>query len=297
MCSHAQNLLANGGFETYSSLPTNYGQSNLATGWGNVNGNYSGSPYGSPDYAHALGFNGGSFAPLPAVEGNGQMGFTAWHSSLQDFREYISYGIPAPLTPGTTYHVGFYLSGGSTSSIYTYGCDHIGLMFSTGPLNQSQSGPIDAEPQLEITEVADLNGIWQYYEFSFTASEAFQHLTIGNFRHDSGTTTTPDGSIGAYYFIDDISVAAAGPDGLAEGAGGAYAVFPNPTAGALTITSERDLSDAVIMVRDAAGQEVMRQRGVAAVSMPLDLGALPAGRYTVSIRTAAGTRSYRVMKR
>jgi len=40
---------------------------------------------------------------------------------------------------------------------------------------------------------------------------------------------------------------------------------------------------------------VLRQRGLAAVSMPLDLSALPAGCYTVSIRTGGATRSYQVL--
>lgn len=292
---YAQNLLANGGFEIYSSLPTNYGQSDLATGWSNVNGNYSGSPFGSPDYAHALGFNGGSFAPLPAPEGDGQMGFTAWHSNLQDFREYISCGTITPLVPGTTYNVSFYLSGGGTNSIYTYGCDHVGLVFSTITLNQSQSEVIDAEPQIEIADVADLSGLWQYYSFSFTPTEPYQRITIGNFRLDSETTTTAEGTIGAYYFIDGISVAPAGAVGLDGTSGGTYALFPNPSTGMITITSPRDLSDASIIVTDAAGQEVLRQRGLAAVSMPLDLSALPAGCYTVSIRTGGATRSYQVL--
>jgi len=296
--AHAQNLLANGSFESYSTLPSGYGESYLAIGWGNVNGNYAGSPFGSPDYAHALGFNGGSFAPLTAAEGQAQMGFTAWHSSLQDFREYVSCGLSSPLVPGATYQVNFFLSSGDVGSIYTFGCDHVGITFSVGPLNQSQSEVINAEPQCEITEVASLSGIWQQYQFSFTPAQAFDRLTIGNFRTDSETSTTITGSLGAYYFIDNISVTQVGAAGQAENDRSAPRLIgPNPTDGPITITAEGDMSNTVVTVLNMAGQEMVSQRGPASRSMSIDLGTFPAGQYAVNVRTPEGTRTHRVTRR
>src|SRR5690606_25879104 len=60
----AQNLVPNPGFESYSSLPGNYGQYYLAIGWSNVNNNTTGPPYGSPDYFHTSGGLGTYFGQI-----------------------------------------------------------------------------------------------------------------------------------------------------------------------------------------------------------------------------------------
>ena len=88
------NLVLNGDFENYSSIPTWAGQSNLAIGWNNVNGDYTGYPYGSPDYLYnpisgilvLLG-------PINPISGNGQMGLDLYDihdPSTPNYREYIS---------------------------------------------------------------------------------------------------------------------------------------------------------------------------------------------------------------
>ena len=50
------NLVHNGDFELYSSLPNGLFQSNRAVGWNNVNGHYTGPPYASPDYYYNPNF-------------------------------------------------------------------------------------------------------------------------------------------------------------------------------------------------------------------------------------------------
>jgi hypothetical protein len=103
----AQNVISNGDFETFSLLPDDYGQVNRAAGWNNVNGNYSGSPFGSPDYYNRKGWVGPMFGPIYPVSGDAQMGFTTYRNTLSDYREYISCRLDSILlnafTPGAFY--------------------------------------------------------------------------------------------------------------------------------------------------------------------------------------------------
>ncbi|MCO5275294.1 MAG: gliding motility-associated C-terminal domain-containing protein [Flavobacteriales bacterium] len=201
----AQNLLANGDFENYTQLPNNYGQTDLAVGWTNVNGNYSGPPYASPDYFHLAGGVGSFFGQIQPYSGAAQMGFATYSSNLSNFREYISSAFSCPMEPGRQYRVSFYLSNGH-NGLYSKRTNAIGACFSVAPLAQLVDEPIPAVPQLEVATLVDHDNYWQQYEFTYTATEASNYITIGNFRDDANTLVTPVGSTGAYYFIDKIEV-------------------------------------------------------------------------------------------
>ena len=72
--SLSQNLVVNGGFETYSALPNGIAAYSLATGWSNCSG------MGSPDYLHLNGSGGAqlpmcTFGTIHPLFGSGIMGF------------------------------------------------------------------------------------------------------------------------------------------------------------------------------------------------------------------------------
>lgn len=206
----AQNLVPNGDFELYSVLPNDYGQSNRATGWNNVNGFYSGPPYASPDYFNTAGTVPTAFGQIAPFSGNGQMGFITNLFFIANFREYISTTLVSPLVAGMQYKVSFALSNGNNGE-YTKSTNNIGVTFSTGPFFQLVDQPIAANPQIEIATITYNPNVWQTYTYFFTASGSYTHITIGNFRDDSNTLISPTGSSGAYYFIDSIVVEPSAP--------------------------------------------------------------------------------------
>jgi hypothetical protein len=141
MISHqwllAQNLVSNGGFESYSSLPYGAAQYNLAIGWSNCNGN------GSPDYFHVDGF-GEAELPFCYVgtvyphTGSAIMGFCPYYQEeFPGFREYVTSQLTSPLIAGNSYEVSFYITNGITAGTYGgQGIDQVSVAFSVGELTQ-----------------------------------------------------------------------------------------------------------------------------------------------------------------
>ena len=197
----AQNLVNNPGFESYSALPATYGQYNLAIGWENCSGG------GTPDYFNTAGTVGLYFGTNLPHTGDGMCGFCPYHgSSVSGFREYLSTALSSPMVAGQTYSVSFWLASGINGG-YGYGCNNVGVAFSSGPLTQSGTGPILINPQIEITTVF-YDTVWTQFSFQYTATSAFDYFTIGNFRDDANTTAMQFGVPydGVYYFVDDITV-------------------------------------------------------------------------------------------
>jgi len=198
--SSAQNLLSNPGFENYSSLPTAFGEYNLAIGWENCSGG------GTPEYFNTGGSVGTYFGTNLPHTGAGMGGFCPYHGSIMNFREYLSTALSSPMVAGQTYSVSFWLASGINGS-YGFGCNNVGVCFSTGPLIQSGTLPVSVIPQVEITTIF-YNTAWTQFSFQFTAASAFDYFTIGNFRDDSNTLIAQFGIAydAVYYFLDDIDV-------------------------------------------------------------------------------------------
>ncbi|CAN5692292.1 hypothetical protein BH11BAC1_BH11BAC1_13680 [soil metagenome] len=198
--SEAQNLISNPGFENYSSLPGNYGEFNLAIGWGNCNG------AGTPDYFNTAGTVGTYFGANFPHTGDGMGGFCPFHGSTMDFREYFDMALSTPMLVGQTYSVSFWLANGINGG-YGYGCNNLGVAFSNGALIQPGTSPILLTPPVEITTIFyDTN--WTQFTFLFTPIAAFDYFTIGNFRNDANTQIAQFGVNynAVYYFVDDIVV-------------------------------------------------------------------------------------------
>ena len=200
------NLVPNGDFEIYSLLPTNTGQSYRATGWNNVNLNYGGSPYASPDYSNILGF------PFPGAiipySGSGQMGLCPYLSIIPTYREYISTQLTGLLLIGHHYTVSFSLTNGAfyQNSIAT---NNFGIHFSKNQLYQAVHEAIPVIPQIKIDTIVYFYNCWHRFSFNYTPTDSSKYITIGVFTDDAYTTIFNYGginSIGAYYFIDKIEI-------------------------------------------------------------------------------------------
>ena len=94
--TQAQNVVMNGDYETYSSLPNNYAQVCYASGWASPSACCSLIPgTGSPDYYHNNGAGGAKspttwWATVSPHTGDGFEGFAAWYRTSTNYREYIT---------------------------------------------------------------------------------------------------------------------------------------------------------------------------------------------------------------
>lgn len=209
-----QNLVTNGDFESYTSLPTAGGECNKCNGWSNLNGSASFYwPYASTDYLHTLGSGAAQlpnsgYGTVTPYSGNATMGFVSISQSTLNFREYLSTPFSTPMVIGNTYNISFWITNGDSNLVGENSSNRIGLRLSTLPLSQNLHEPIGGIPQLEIAgQVWTLS--WQVYNFNFIADSAYNYLTIGNFYNDLQTSTVVhiNASIPlAYYFIDNLKV-------------------------------------------------------------------------------------------
>lgn len=209
----AQNLVTNNSFETYSSVPNNYGQPCRSMGWSNPNGSCTMvAGTGSPDFLHTLGtypvsIPNSIFGVCAAHTGNAIMGFGTWSALIANYREYVSTTLSSPMIVGQQYTVSFWLTTGK-ATYYSYRSNNIGIYFSTSPLSQTGSNPINVTPQCNITTVAN-DSVWQLYSFTIMPSVSYTTMTIGNFYSDALTTrvlATGGSPNAAYYFVDDVTV-------------------------------------------------------------------------------------------
>ncbi len=203
--AQSQNLIPNGDFEEYTSLPTQWSEIELATGWIRTSG--------SPDYNHESGFNIGH--RLQPYSGLGQAGFFTYYkaSNTNNKREYLGIQLIEPLAKGEKYRLQFYITNGKklNSLAFHITTNNIGANFSILPLNQPPgNGGHDVillEPQIEYTEMLESYNDWTLLSFVFTAQDTFHYVTFGNFHDDLHTLlNNPTLNSEAYYFIDKIEL-------------------------------------------------------------------------------------------
>ena len=197
------NLVPNGDFELYSSLPDGQDEIYRCIGWNNVNGIYNIFTTGSPDYYNELGYV--LTNEITPYSGNGQVGIGTYFSQFI-WREYISTQLLTSMIPGHKYKVSFYLSNGMGNDMYTEGTNNFGICFSNNPLYQATSEPIPVIPQIEIDSIIYFWDYWQHFSFIYKADSSYKYITIGNFKDDANTLVSTYGEYGAYYFIDKIEI-------------------------------------------------------------------------------------------
>jgi gliding motility-associated-like protein len=218
-----QNLLSNGDFEQYNSLPQGTNQAEKCTGWIRL--------AGTPDYYHTDGCCiPGQWGASQPKSGMGMMGIITFWTGIVNYREYVCTALTSPLEIGKPTRVYFYLRNGAETALTGIYSDNFGFYFSVGlpvptyPVN----GVINVIPQWEAPQIIKILDDWVLMSFDFVPSAAFTHLTIGNFRDDTNTqkTANPNNNTrGAYHLIDSIVVtqnfitelSISGPQKICEG--------------------------------------------------------------------------------
>lgn len=207
----SQNLVPNGGFESYTSCPTSLGQVNRLNNWF-----LPASQSGSTDFHHACG---GSLVGVPsnlfgnqaAHTGSGYCGqyFGYQQAPNQNYREYAQVQLTTPLQAGITYRVEAYVS---MPDNVLYNADRYGFHFSNIPLvGQNNQFHIPVIPQVESVGTFFTNTTgWDLIGGTFVATGGEQYLTIGNFRDFTLTGIQPSGLSASvqnpYIYVDDVSV-------------------------------------------------------------------------------------------
>lgn len=99
-------------------------------------------------------------------------------------------------------------------------------------------------------------------------------------------------SYGVLYYFENL-----GGIGIAElNNTAAFQVYPNPASAIVNIDFKTMLPLADVSVQNLAGQQVITTTVQSASSVRIDIGNLPAGLYTLSVKTSKGNAVYRVVK-
>jgi Secretion system C-terminal sorting domain len=291
----AQNLITNGGFETFIGCPGNALGSNidLATPWQSANINAS----------TAAIFNSCATSPTVSVpingsqldgyqyplSGNGYAGFGAFSSIYPDRRKYIRYPLDEPLNFGITYCLNFYVNLYNTSS---NAVDAIGAYFSDSAL--ACSGFIcvlNYSPQVSNPAGNILSDTLNWMQISgcFVAQGTERFMHIGNFKTDSATQyiTIPNTLGGAYYYIDDVSLYADTSLSIKETVKeNSFTVFPNPASTTFSIKAKKNVLE--VVVSDVSGKVILQQP----FSQSIDVSNLANGCYFLRCKFEDGESAF-----
>ena len=129
---------------------------------------------------------------------------TFWH-------EYLMVKLDSALVPGEKYYAEFYTVHSEHSDKVS---NNIGMYFSDTLVDSRSRMPLFFTPQVNAENILDNNNNhWERVRGVFVAKTAAKYLLIGNFYDDKYTMTKrlPQGTGGAYYFIDDVTVRKAMP--------------------------------------------------------------------------------------
>lgn len=235
-------------------------------------------------YSGPIGIKG---SQLPR-SGNAMAGAIMFTIPTFEQRDYIQVELTTALTVGGTYAVEFYVSLADSTE---YATSEIGAHLSTAAIFQSGDGVLPLVPQIQANSVISDDQNWTQIIDTITVSQAFTHLTIGNFNNDNSTTlvtnptfTATPGNYGSYYYIDDIRVERIFLVGTEENQLDNLAVYPNPFNDYLIIDLPLFNQVYSIKITDGTGRVVIQTNNLTGKnSIPTE--SLEKGIYHVSVTT------------
>lgn len=243
--SNAQNLVVNGSFESQIICPAP-GQIVNAVSWN--------SP---TSYSADLMNDTCPTQNLAGRTGHGCAGIYVYNG-LSNQRQYIQGQLSAALVAGQQYNVSFWVL-----RIYNHwACDRMGAYLSAGAVSQPILTNLSFLPQVDHPSGQALNSnSWEQISGTIVAAGGEDHILIGNFYPDVQITlyiaNASSSNYTAYYLVDDISVTSVAT-GIADLqlSAGDIKVFPQPSAGHVTIQYPSGWPLRSAMLTDAAGRQI-----------------------------------------
>ena len=194
LSSGAQNLVPNGGFESYRSCPDGLKQLELAEPWRQANA-------GSPEFFHECGFK----APVEPFSGLGMAGAIFFDNSRSGV-EYLQLELLDSLQAGVDYCLSFHLLADERNAVMI---DRIGMHLARKALKTPNWEPFIVFPQLYTKKVISDTEMWSKIAGEFRARGGERFLTIGNFV-ESWYVEEHVNSQGrqrfSYYYVDEVAV-------------------------------------------------------------------------------------------
>lgn len=234
----AQNLLPNGGFETYTICPNGPANIIQAVSYSNPTG-------GTPDFFHSCASVANSSVPSnwygfqPAHGGQGYGGMILYYGpGVPNGREYIQAALQSPMDAGQCYHVEFWINRCNRSR---YASDNVQVYFSNTQISGIPGlSPLAFTPQVQFNILSVIDTVnWTYLSGNFTATGNEQFVIFGNFLDDASTTTAYTNAGGqfdySFHYIDDISITPC--TGLADNPHQTVTVTPTLFHEQLTVTN------------------------------------------------------------
>lgn len=230
-CTSACQLVCNGDLETYV-LPDNQQhvanfESNNVCSWGTPGASTPDYFIANPNVDPRVQTTNNYTGSETPHSGNAYGGIYCFYSNQGQYREYIQHHLQTPLVAGQWYTLTFWVSLADYSG---HTVNDLGAYISvtqpqqqfplvlTGPGNT----PIVPQVVMNSTTVVPTNG-WVPISGTFQATAGMQWITIGSFQNDQTqqhplanpfpTANNPyypnppsNPHLGAYYYIDDISI-------------------------------------------------------------------------------------------
>ena len=190
----AQNLVPNGGFESYTACPDALKQLERAAPWCKANA-------GSPESFHDCGFK----AAVEPFSGQGYAGAIFFDNSRSGV-EYLQVELLDSLKEGVDYCLSFQLLADKQNAVMI---NRIGMHLAREALKTPNWEPFIVFPQLYTKKVISETEMWTEVAGEFRAKGGERFLTLGNFFESWYVEElgNPNGKQRfSYYYIDDVAV-------------------------------------------------------------------------------------------
>jgi hypothetical protein len=259
----SQNLVPNSEFEILTSMcPDPIGNINNAlTNWFEFG---SADNFNSCDTTNYFGVPVNIVGYQNAYSGNDYAGMVCYYSTIMD-REYLEVKLSSPLL-NQIYYVQFYVS---LADSVQYAIENLGALFTDklfNPFPPPSYAWVSGVPQVENISGNMLNDKqnWSLISGSFVANGGEQYITIGNFKNDAQTVKqyfggTAAGTLGAYYFIDNVYVGTTPPIGIPElQTEHVIKLYPNPSSGNIILECNMFEQSAELIIYSLTGEPMIK---------------------------------------
>ena len=217
----AQNLVPNGGFESFTKCPDDLTHRDTETGseiiphWIKPSG-------GTADYYNRCSKNikvrvpDNQFANIEPKQGDGYMGLLL----VDEVQEYIQVELKEPLEAGMIYTLSLWLAHANKTEEIT---NSFGALITENQVRKDEFENLNYIPSVQNNRdnfLYEEEGNWRKLEFEYAAMGGEKHLTLGNFYYGSETRKATDHVKGpykkwlvkniswnyCYYLIDDVQL-------------------------------------------------------------------------------------------